>query len=473
MKKILSILIIASVSLFAQTVWNGKIDTVWYNVSQTEFTITTAEQLAGLAKLVNNKNDFKNKFIKLGANIMLNDTTNWRNWATQPPANEWTSMGESSLTAFEGTFDGNSFVIGGVYINNSKENQGLFGDIGRGGLIKRLGVAASYIKGGYHNVGGLVGFSGGGTISESYFFGIVTGNKGVGGLVGYNRWDGVIKNSYSAGVVTGSMYVGGLAGGSEDNGSLISDSYSFSEVTGDSLVGGLVGLNGRCKINNSHSTGAVKGIGNEIGGLVGNNEGSIDNSYSTGAVTTKGNDVGGLVGSNRGLINYSYSTGVVTTKGNNVGGLVGEFGGNDKLIRNSYSTGSVTGIGNVGGLVGHNDANYVSGSYSTGKVNGVKEVGGFVGKISYQRQGVGNYYDKQSSGRSNGIGRDDTKANRERMRLNGMRVGNSTELMKLEGKTTAQMKQKATFVDWDFDEIWDINSKINKGYPYLINNKGN
>ena len=37
------------------------------------------------------------------------------------------------------------------------------------------------------------------------------------------------------------------------------------------------------------------------------------------------------------------------------------------------------------------------------------------------------------------------------------------------GKTTAQMKTKATFTNWDFDTIWDIDTSgtINDGYPYL------
>jgi hypothetical protein len=35
------------------------------------------------------------------------------------------------------------------------------------------------------------------------------------------------------------------------------------------------------------------------------------------------------------------------------------------------------------------------------------------------------------------------------------------------GKTTAEMKQKATFKDWDFDGIWKIDAKMNDGYPYF------
>jgi hypothetical protein len=58
-------------------IWNGKADTKWYKKSETEFTITTPEQLAGLAKLVNGGNDFYGKTVNLGADIMLNDTAGW------------------------------------------------------------------------------------------------------------------------------------------------------------------------------------------------------------------------------------------------------------------------------------------------------------------------------------------------------------------------------------------------------------
>jgi hypothetical protein len=44
-------------------------------------------------------------------------------------------------------------------------------------------------------VGGLVGLSSKGTVSNSYSTGSVTGNDDVGGLVGAN-WDGTVTNSF-------------------------------------------------------------------------------------------------------------------------------------------------------------------------------------------------------------------------------------------------------------------------------------
>jgi len=42
------LILLLTVATYA-SVWNGKADTAWHNESETEFTITTAEQLAGLA----------------------------------------------------------------------------------------------------------------------------------------------------------------------------------------------------------------------------------------------------------------------------------------------------------------------------------------------------------------------------------------------------------------------------------------
>lgn len=55
------------VEYFSTTRWDGAVDLSWYNGTDTEFTITTARQLAGVAALVNsNTTDFAGKTIRLG-----------------------------------------------------------------------------------------------------------------------------------------------------------------------------------------------------------------------------------------------------------------------------------------------------------------------------------------------------------------------------------------------------------------------
>jgi hypothetical protein len=77
-----------------------------------------------------------------------------------------------------------------------------------------------------------------GSIVESYSTGTVSGNNGVGGLVGSND-DSSIVASYSTGTVSGTFDVGGLAGWTR--GGSINGSYSTGRVSGIDYVGGLVG----------------------------------------------------------------------------------------------------------------------------------------------------------------------------------------------------------------------------------------
>lgn len=226
-------------------IWNGTADISWYNEQEKEFTISTAEQLAGLAELVNSKADlekFFRKTVKLGADIVLNDTANWQDWENNPPANEWVSIGNCRWSLnFNGIFDGNGFLIKGVYTNGNGGG-GLFGFIIMPGEIKNLGVVDSYIKGSKEQprttTGGLLTYNLG-TVRNCYFIGTVIGGQ-TGGLVGENTriGDGII-NSYSAGTVIGQEeeLCGGLVAHNYGN---VSNCYSSCKVIGKGLVGGLM-----------------------------------------------------------------------------------------------------------------------------------------------------------------------------------------------------------------------------------------
>jgi len=259
----------------ASIIWDGTADTDWYSENKTEFTINTAEQLSGLADLVNTGNDFFGKTVKLGRNIMLNDTINWQNWENNPPVNKWVSIGR-----FQGIFDGNGFAISGVYIkaiNDSGDyrmiGQGLFMYVAYGAVIKNLGVAASYINVKNENcIGGLVGQGSESVIRNSYFIGTVIGDDSVGGLIGCS-FDSEISNSYSIGTVAGER-AGGLVGwnsaradailliGNEDkkwldwfngsNGIKINSGVISNSYFAGTSSGGLVGLNYYGEIINSY-----------------------------------------------------------------------------------------------------------------------------------------------------------------------------------------------------------------------------
>jgi hypothetical protein len=197
------------------------------------------------------------------------------------------------VPAFSGTFDGNGHKITNFTINEDYYDIGLFGTIS-GGSVKNLGIEDCLVSGFYY-VGCLAGFNGGGSISNCYSTGSVSGpsySSNIGCLVGYNN-GGSISDCYSTGSAGGDSHVGGLVGSNQ--GGNISNCYATGSVTGD-IIGGLVGSHSDGTISNCYSTGSVSGV-SYIGGLVGINYSSISNCYSAGAVSGS-IDVGGLVGLN-------------------------------------------------------------------------------------------------------------------------------------------------------------------------------
>ncbi len=160
--------------------------------------------------------------------------------------------------------------------------------------------------------------------------------------------------------------VGSLVGHNEGR---IANCYSSGSVSGGGIrVGGLVGSNGEYdlgggSIANCYSIGSVNGSW-DVGGLVGMNEGSVAMSYAANSV--RGNEfVGGLVGSNYGSTANCCSTGT-TRGGTYVGGLVGTNGGN---VTQCYSGGAVSGEGGIGGLAGNNWG-VITQCYGTSTVSG-------------------------------------------------------------------------------------------------------
>ena len=75
-------------------VWDGSIDTSWYADNKKDtYEISTASELAGLAKLVNEGTSFNSKTLILKKDIYLNDDfENYESWGEKPPANTLTPI---------------------------------------------------------------------------------------------------------------------------------------------------------------------------------------------------------------------------------------------------------------------------------------------------------------------------------------------------------------------------------------------
>jgi hypothetical protein len=264
------------------------------------------------------------------------------------------------IGTFTGVFDGNGHTISHLTITG-KDYLGLFGSLGSGAQVKNLGVVDINVTGSGNDVGGLVG-NNGGTVTQCYSTGAVKGNNYVGGLVG-NNW-GAVTECYSTGAVSGGERVGGLVGGngSNEGGDLPGNDHDYVTV-----------------VAQCYSSGAVKGTGPNVGGLVGFNRYAVTQCYSTGAVSG-GSYVGGLVGRNDGHVTDCYSTGAVSGN-DNVGGLVGVGS-----ATNCYSTGAVSGGERVGGLVGSNNGGDVTGCFWDMQRSGEAKSAGGTGKTTAQMQ---------------------------------------------------------------------------------------
>ena len=112
--------------------WTGAADTAWYEDGKTAFEIDTAEELAGLAKLVNAGNSFEGKTITLKADLDLNDVN-------------WTPIGKSGST-FKGTFIGTGYTIKNLKAIGT-EHVGLFGATHVGAHIEGVTVIGAEVSG--------------------------------------------------------------------------------------------------------------------------------------------------------------------------------------------------------------------------------------------------------------------------------------------------------------------------------------
>ena len=342
------------------------------------------------------------------------------------PANTWTAIGTNRINnnGFCGVFNGDGYAVRGIYINTQESYQGLFGNSGGGSIIANLGVAESYIYGDTY-VGGVVGYNGtgyndveysGGTVTNCYNTGSVTGkdhvggvaginedtvtdcynvgsingNKYVGGVVGGNSWDDTVTDCCNTGIVTGKDYVGGVVGYNAYGTSAVTDCYNTGIVIGERFVGGVIGYLFVGTAINCYNEGSITGE-RFVGGVIGDNEDPITACYNTGIVSGVSH-VGGVIGNNSDTVTACYNTGIVTG-GSYVGGVAGYNW--SRTFANCYNTGSITGGYYVGGVVGYNKGN-VTVCYNTGSVTSKEDGYSYGGVAGYNWGTITDCYNEGS-----------------------------------------------------------------------------
>lgn len=286
--------------------WGDFANTSWYteaDANATEYHITTAEQLAGLAKLINEQDNsvmFKGKTVYLDNDLDLAGYE-WISIGNGLRQDNATKVDPEGYYSFCGTFDGQGHVISNLYSHDSLLDNddnyipdsnlatphgrdvyktGLFGSVYKG-TIKNLGVENADIWIDPNDVstygeGILVDFLEDSTVENCWTTGSITGGmyfeKWIGGVIGITLGNCKISECYSKATITGNYdgsgytvpggakpmdnfdSLGGILGGVPFGGSLdISDCWFDGEVAVTSIqaaVGGIVGYADEVNVKN-------------------------------------------------------------------------------------------------------------------------------------------------------------------------------------------------------------------------------
>ena len=293
--------------------WDGTADTSWYTNAPdaSEYHISTAEQLAGLAQLVNADTD---RFV--GKNFYLDNDLDLKGY-------EWISIGMAwggtqAEGSFCGTFDGQEHVISNLYSHASyfdsdifdptknDARNALFGSV-YGGEIKNLGVENAEIwidplDDSAAGKGILADWIGKTKITNCWTSGsIYSGTKmekNIGGIVGVTVQGCTISGCYSTATLTGNFQnskgyyteqnpadwpcdsIGGIVGARFDGSLTVTDCWFDGKIVVNSIqaaVGGIVGC--------------IATVNNSVGGSVGDADIATKNCMVT--TTDMGVDKGG------------------------------------------------------------------------------------------------------------------------------------------------------------------------------------
>lgn len=412
---------------------DGNYDVSWYNESASNFNITSAKALAGLAVIVNGyksgfHDDFEGKTITLSSNI---DSASLAKFI-------WVPIGTHD-TPFLGNFDGKKHSISGIIMDSLSQNAALFGY--NQGTIKNVNVDKSLLSGSWvagiavHNYGTIDSclvnakiytmMGGAGIAVHNGLNAKVANSEFVGSFSAKSlvwekrdslnlKWifDSSIKGFINGGIV--SLNEGNIQNVNSRGNSLfiLPCTYVHSQNSdygkGMFYYGGIVGYNAQSGIIKGGENGMEIRISEDIlnscaptytnnfvaANIVGYNEGMVENAYSNADSLIVGTcnlgRAAGVVGINAssGLIDKAltktalYATYKKRLCETSASGIVGK---NDGTVKNSGSMGNIY-------VVSYDSYEY---NWHSGIVAGIASDGN--GKI-YNSFNVGNLLCKDSTG---------------------------------------------------------------------------
>jgi len=237
-----------------------------------DLTISSASELDQFAQNVNGGNDYSGKLIQLTQDIQYDGVT----------VNNFEPIAYGEKTDFQGTFDGCGHIISGVDVTDASgvcAAVGLFGYIGKNGVVKNVTVSDSAFMGRNERVACIAGESGG-LINNCHN----RGTSARSGIVHINR--GTVINCSSTGELNShSDPMGGISSTNEEGARILNS----------------------CNMGNIYNTAEYSSV--MIGGVAGENSGTVQNCYNTGVINHIGKNVlGERCG---GITEYNYKSAIV------------------------------------------------------------------------------------------------------------------------------------------------------------------
>ena len=289
--------------------WLTFADISWYTGKEKTYTLTTAQQLAGLAKLVSEQGvSFAGVTIRLGNDISLASIDGSSGSCT------WTAIGPSLQKPFSGTFDGQGHTIFAMEAYNTGSYAALFGCCVDARIedLTVCGSAAGEARASY--AAGLVSYAKGCEIEDiSVYVDVTATGTHAGGVAAYICDGTAMQGCFSHGSVSGKSGVGGIVGLCYSASDTITGCANFGAVTGSGtgaygtggIAGRLAGVMTKCA-----NYGAVGGADRYTGGLAGyttaRNKTTILASKNEAAVSSSNTETraatGAIVGNAQNLI---------------------------------------------------------------------------------------------------------------------------------------------------------------------------
>jgi hypothetical protein len=296
-------------TFYSTGVWDGvTIDVSWYDASRTSFSISTPEQLMGLAAIVNGIYNSSITRVAGEASVITDNIGSGGHSGAGGGDGATSSYYHYGADNFAGktiylTNDINMgnrpgfMPIGGQYLMNSGDTDSLIG--------------ASFcgtFDGGGHTVSAINCDRWAGHYADGQSVGLI-------GRLGVHDSDAVPGSSYTvrnvavSGTIRGNRSVGGIVGkiGKTNGSALIENCANFASVTGTDAkgTGGIVGAgwNGGT-IKNCYNAGNITNTYGAVAGISGSNENNIINCYNIGNINA-GSNSSAAIASNNGGASYN------------------------------------------------------------------------------------------------------------------------------------------------------------------------